>query len=131
MAYLGISRRAARDIEELRRFSVEHWGERVAEEYIDSIEQALNRLRENPSLLRAKPEFSRHFRFHRVKRHFLVCSFVENNVYVLAVKHGSLDLPSRLAELEPNLQQEVDLLHRAFLAKMSHPRRGSQGLQDT
>ena len=48
MACLGISRRATRDIEEIRRFSVERWGERVAEEYLDSIEQALDRL---PGLL--------------------------------------------------------------------------------
>jgi plasmid stabilization system protein ParE len=129
MAYVGISRRAARDIEEIRRFSVEHWGEGVADEYLDSIEQALDRLREKPNLLRTKPEFSRHFHFYRVHRHFLVCSLVETNIYVLAVKHGSLDLPNRLAELEPNLHQEADLLHRAFLAKMAHARPGNQGRQ--
>ena len=118
MAYLGISRRAAHDLREIRRFSVEHWGERVAEEYLDGIEQALNQLRERPGLLRTKPEFSPHFRFYRVKRHFLVCSLVENNIYLLTVKHGSLDLPNRLAELEPTLLQEVDLLHKAFLVSL-------------
>jgi toxin ParE1/3/4 len=121
MAYLGLSRRAVRDLEELRRYSVEQWGERVAEEYLDSIEEALNRLRESPNLLRTKPEFSRHLRFYRVRRHFPVCSVVEENIYVLAVKHGSLDLPHRLAELEPGLREEADLLHRTFLAKRSHP----------
>ena len=35
MAYLGISRRAARDIARIRSFSLEHWGHRVAEEYVD------------------------------------------------------------------------------------------------
>jgi toxin ParE1/3/4 len=117
MAYLAISRRAARDLEEIRRFSVEHWGERVAEEYLDSIEEALERLREQPLLLRVKPEFSHHFRFHRVRRHFLVCSLIENNIYLLAVRHGSLDLPNRLAELEPTLLQEADLLHQVFLGQ--------------
>lgn len=122
MAYLGISRRAARDIEEIRRFSVEHWGDRVAEEYLDSIEEAFDRLRGSPELLRAKPQFSRHFRFYRVRRHFLVCSLVEENIYVLAVKHGSLDLPNRLAELEPLLLEETDLLHKMFLAKVKRLR---------
>ncbi len=59
MAYLGISRRAARDLEEIRSFSVEHWGHRVAEDYLDQIEEALQRLRQNPTLLRTKPEFER------------------------------------------------------------------------
>ena|ERR1051326_957884 len=118
MAYLGLSRRAVRDIEEIRHYSVERWGERVAEEYLDSIEEALNRLRESPNLLRGKPEFSRHLRFYRVHRHFLVCSMIGQNIYVLAVKHGSLDLPRRLAELEPRLLEETELLHKTFLAKM-------------
>ncbi len=118
MAYLGISRRAARDIEEIRSFSTEHWGHRVAEEYVDLIEEALRRLRQNPTLLRVKPEFSRHFRFFRVRRHHLVCSLVEDNIYLVTVKHGSLDLPSRLAELEPTLLEETDLLHKTFVAKI-------------
>ena len=120
MAYLGISRRAAHDIEEIRSFSVEQWGRSVAEEYVDHIEEALKRLRENPSLLRMKSEFSRNFRFYRVRRHYLVCSLVEGNIYLLAVKHGSLDLPSRLAELEPTLLEETDLLHKAFLVRIRH-----------
>ncbi len=127
MAYLGISRRAAQDLEEIRRFSVEHWGERVAEEYLDGIEQALNRLRQNPGLLRTKPEFSPHFRFYRVKRHFLVCCLVESKIYLLAVKHGSLDLPIRLTRLEPTLLQEVDLLHKTVMAKINRRRRGTRG----
>ena len=118
MAYLGISRRAARDMEEIRIFSIQQWGHRVAEEYVDHIEAALQRLRQNPTLLRIKPEFSRNFRFLRVRRHYLVCSLVGDNIYLVTVKHGSLDLPNRLAELEPSLLEETDLLHRAFLAKV-------------
>ena len=121
MAYLGLSRRAVRDIEEIRRYSVEQWDERVAEEYLGSIEEALVRLRENADLLRTKPEFSRRLRFYRVRRHFLVCSLIGANIYVLAVKHGSLDLPNRLAELEPGLLEEADLLHKTFLAKRRPP----------
>jgi toxin ParE1/3/4 len=126
MAYLGISRRAAHDIEKIRSFSVEQWGRRIAEEYVDDIEEALKRLRENPSLLRAKSKFSRNFRFYRVRRHYLVCALVEGNVYLVTVKHGSLDLPNRLAELEPSLLEETDLLHKAFLAR-PRQRRAWQG----
>jgi len=89
----------------------------VAKEHLDHLEEALKRLRENPNLLRVKPEFSRNFRFFRVRRHYLVCSRVEDNIYLVTVKHGSLDLPNRLAELEPTLREETDLLHKTFLAK--------------
>lgn len=124
MARLGISRRAAQDLEEIRLFSEARWGERVAAEYLSNIEEALNRLRENPGLLRTKPEFSRHLRFYRVQRHFLVCALVEDNIYLLAVRHGSLDLPNRLARLEPTLLQETDLLHQALVTKIGRTRRG-------
>ncbi len=117
MAYLGLSRRALRDIADIRAYSIRHWGEKVAEEYLDSINEALDRLTQESQLLRVKPEFSRHFRFYRVRRHFLVCSLVGESIYVLAVKHGGLDLPNRLAELEVHLLQEVDLLHKVFLNK--------------
>jgi toxin ParE1/3/4 len=116
MAYLGISRLAAHDIQEIYDYSVEQWGPQVAEEYLDAIQEALNRLRASPDLLRVKPEFSPHLYFHRVRRHFLVCSLLEGNIYILTVKHGSLDLPKRLAELEPQLSEEVNLLHKAFVA---------------
>jgi len=117
MAYLGISRRAARDLEEISSYSRERWGDRVAEEYVDDIEAALKRLRACPNLLRIKPEFSRHFRFFRVRRHFLICSLVGDNIYLLAVRHAGTDLPNRLAELEPNLLEETDLLHKAWIRK--------------
>ncbi len=116
MAYLGISQLAAHDLQEIYDYSVEQWGSEVAEEYLDDIQEALNRLRTSPDLLRVKPEFSPHLYFHRVRRHFLVCSLIEGNIYLLTVKHGSLDLPKRLAELEPQLLEEVNLLHKAFVA---------------
>lgn len=119
MGYVGISRRAGRDIREIEQFSIENWGEKVAAEYLDSIQEALRRLSRDPGLLRSRPEFSPHFRFYRVNRHFLVCSIVDESIYVLAVKHGSLDLPNRLNELEPHLLKEADLLHKVFLAKRS------------
>jgi toxin ParE1/3/4 len=122
MAYVGLSRRASLDIAGIREFSVEKWGEKVAEDYLDEIERALSRLSQRPNLLRTKHEFSPHFRFYRVQRHFLVCSLIQDNVYVLAVRHCSMDLPNRLAELEPNLLEEADLLHNLFLAKMSKER---------
>ena len=119
MAYLGLSRRALLDIEEIERLSVQQRGHRVADEYLDSIEDALARLREKPDLLRTKPEISRHFSVYRVRQHFLVGVLIGQNVYVLAVRHGMMDLPNRLAELEPQLLAEAELLHRTFLAKSS------------
>lgn len=117
MPFLALSRRAALDLEEIYRFSVEQFGKTAADNYFHGIEEALQRLRSNPGLLRLKQEASRHFKFYRIQKHFLVCALIGENVYVLTVKHASLDLPSRLAELEPHLLLEAELLHTKFLAK--------------
>jgi toxin ParE1/3/4 len=117
MAFVGLSRRALRDLKSIQGYSVERWGKSVAVDYIDSIEQGLNRLRENPGLLRTKENISPHFSLYRVREHFLVCTVSANRVYVLTIKHGSMDLPRRLAELEPHLLQEAELLHRALEKK--------------
>lgn len=115
MAYLALSRRAVLDLGEIERYSIEQWGKKVAGGYLADLEDALRRLKEHPGLLRARPELSDHLKFYRVRQHLLVCALEGESIYVLAVKHGAMDLPERLAELEPHLIQEAEILHRAFL----------------
>jgi toxin ParE1/3/4 len=115
VVYLALSRRAIRDLEEIHRYSIEKWGDRVAEEYLDSIEEALQRLKDNPGLLSSKPAVSDYFSFYRVREHFLICTVRHKNIYVLAIRHGSMDLPNRVTELEPVLVDEAEILHRTFL----------------
>lgn len=112
MAFVGLTRRAIRDLDDIERYSTDRWGEQVASEYLDGIEQALSRLRENPSLLRSKKDISPHFCFYRVREHFLVCTVSGDRVYVLTIKHGGMDLPNRIGELEPHLLGEAELLQR-------------------
>jgi toxin ParE1/3/4 len=81
-----------------------------------SLEQALRHLKEHPELMRDIPAISEHLKFYRVERHFLVCSLVGENVYVLTVKHGAMDLPDRMGEFEPQLLCEAAILHEAFIA---------------
>ena len=76
MAYLGLSRRAFLDIQGIEEHSIEEWGDSVASEYLQSIEDALNLLRENPNLLKAKPNIPDSLCFYRVREHFLVCAGV-------------------------------------------------------
>ena len=50
--------------------------------------------------------------------HFLVCTTFGDAIYVLTIKHGTSDLPSRIGELEPSLLKEADFLHQALLKKI-------------
>jgi toxin ParE1/3/4 len=118
VGYLALSRLAAFELEDIERYSIENWGKAVAERYMGAIEEALGRVKENPDLLRTSPEIFEHLKMYRVGNHFLVCALVGENVYVLTVKHGVMDLPERVRELEPTLRQEAEILHRAFLRSL-------------
>jgi toxin ParE1/3/4 len=100
-----------RDLGEVERLSVEQWGRKVADKYLDDIEAALDRLVHNPDLLRLEPELATNHFLYRVRKHFLVCALLADTVFVLAVIHTSMDLPRRLAELEPRLIAEMNWLH--------------------
>ncbi len=112
MPTVFLTRRALLDISEIDRFSAETWGRSVSNDYIKEIDSALQRLSESSFLLRARPKVSLRLRFYRVRSHFLICDVIGEHIYVLAVKHGAMDLPSRLGELEPQLVEEAELMHR-------------------
>lgn len=116
MAWVGLSRRAIRDLEQIERYSEDRWGQGTTRDYLRDLENALTRLRQQPELLRVKPDISEHFKFYRVRQHFLVCIQIHDRIYVLTIKHTSMDLPQRISELEPQLLIEARLLHAAFVA---------------
>ena len=106
-----LTHRALADLRGIERYSVREWGRTTADKYLDDIEPALDRLAENPGLLRLAPQFAAGHFFYRMRQHVLVCDMDEGAVVVLTVIHTSMDLPARLAELEPNLVAEVRWLH--------------------
>jgi len=113
---IKLTDRAHYDLQEIEEYSLERWGRKTANRYLEDIQTALSLLQENPDLLRHKSDISTQFKFYRVREHFLVCTRLEKFLYVLTIKHGQLDLPSRLEQLEPTLLQEADLLHQRLVA---------------
>jgi plasmid stabilization system protein ParE len=80
------------------------------------IQAALERLRDAPSLLRQRDEYSLRLGFYAIREHVLVCDLVDEDVYVLAVRHCAMDLARGTAELEPSLVEEVEMLHQRVVA---------------
>jgi toxin ParE1/3/4 len=117
---LSLTARAVSDIQTIWDYSVIQWGEQTAGKYLDELEAGLNRLKSQPNLLREQPDFHSALRFYRVNKHLLVCDVQNSSVVVLTLIHASMDVPSKLADLEPTLAAEVELLHRQF--RDSHPR---------
>jgi toxin ParE1/3/4 len=105
-----LTERALNDLFEIERYSVKEWGRKVADKYLGDIDAALNRLREDPEILRLELDFSSGIYFYRVNKHVLVCDYENDSVVVLTVIHTTMDLPTRLRELEPRLVAESQML---------------------
>lgn len=120
---LLLTRRALRDIQGIYDFSTERWGQETAEKYLDELESGLSRIAERPDLLRAEEDLHASLQFYRVNRHLFVCDRQEKSVVVLTVVHSGMDIPSRLAELQPTLAAEVEILHRKLQGKSSGRKR--------
>jgi plasmid stabilization system protein ParE len=113
-----LSRRATLDLAEIADYSLTRWGQRVADEYLDGFDSALEMLAASPDLLRDIPELSGALKWYRVNQHYLICVVIEPVIYVVTIQHGSMDIPNRLLELEPTLQREVEILHATFLHRL-------------
>lgn len=109
-ASVELTERALADLREIERYSVEKWGRTTANQYLDDIAAAFDRLIENPKILSLEPDFAPGLYFYRVRKHVLVCDYHERKVVVLTILHTSMDLPARLAELEPRLIVETQIL---------------------
>ena len=109
---LFITEKALRDISEIEQYSVREWGRKVAKRYLSDIESALVRIQEDRELLRAENDLHPDLRFYRVNKHLLVCDVQPKSVFLLTVIHASRDIPSRLAEMQPALASEVELLRK-------------------
>jgi len=82
---------------------------------MDDFEAALQRILENPDLLRSEPSLHDRLYFYRVNKHLMVCDIQPSTIFVMTVLSASMDVPERLVELEPTLKLEVEMLHSQLL----------------
>ena len=116
MAEVHLTRRALFDIEAIDLYSIENWGERVAAQYLADLHAGAVRIRESPDLLQQREDTSLRLRFYRVREHMLICDVIGGRIFVLALRAAVMDLPNRVAELEPHLVLEAELMARRIEA---------------
>lgn len=108
---LYLTERALHDIASIERYSIKQFGQSTANQYLDKLEASIGRILAEPDVLREEPAFHDSLKFYRVEKHLLVCETgIEGRIIVIAVIHASMDIPARLAELEPKLALEVEFL---------------------
>jgi len=103
--------RALRDMIGIESYAIDQFGKRVAAKYLSKLEAGIGRIADNPELLREELPFHESLKFYRIEQHLLVCeAAIVGKIIVLTLLHASMDIPSRLAELEPKLLIEIEML---------------------
>ncbi len=78
-----LTQRALADLRAVKQYSLETWGRRTADKYLDGISSALDRLRATPHILQDLPDFATGLYFYRVGKHYLACDFDGSTIIVL------------------------------------------------
>ncbi len=108
--------RALRDITAVESYSIAQFGKRVAAQYISKLEAGIGRIADNPDVLCEELPFHESLKFYRIEQHLLVCeTAIDGKIIVLTLLHASMDIPSRLAELESKLLIEIEMLLNQLL----------------
>ena len=118
MIRIELTDRAHFDLQDIEAYSTDTFGVKVADKYLNDIEAALLLLQECPQLLQQSEKLSDFFSFYRVREHFLICTQVDELIFVLTIKHVSMDIPNRIAELEPSLVLEAEQLYKIITHRL-------------
>lgn len=107
---LLLTEQALRDLAEIEAYSIAQLGKRTADRYLTDLEAALVRIQEKPDLLCPGENLPKALMFYYVNKHVFICDSQPQAIILLTVIHASRDIPSRLAEMEPTLAAEAELL---------------------
>jgi toxin ParE1/3/4 len=108
--------RAIADLLEIKAYSINEWGEKVAAVYIATFEKALKLIELNPGILLPNPDLSDAMLFYRVEKHLMACVAIDRGICVLTVIHASRDLVTLIPELAPSLKAELEVLLKRIKA---------------
>jgi toxin ParE1/3/4 len=108
---LRLTERAIADLIAIESYSNVQWGKRVTTKYLSDLEARLQLIQSNPELMTGVEGLPKALNCYPAREHVLVFDVQPKSLVLLTVIHGSMDIPSRLGELVPNLAAEVELLH--------------------
>jgi len=79
---------------------------------MQAFNDALEVLKENSALLRVNKRISSKFSIYNVRNQYWICDRIKDDVFILTVKHVSMNLLERLKDLEPQLDHEIETLYK-------------------
>jgi toxin ParE1/3/4 len=83
--------RADQDLEELWFFIAQD-DPATADRWIDTLEEKIRLLADNPLMGPARPDIARELRYHPVGNHLLLYRVIQGGIEIVRVVHGARDL---------------------------------------
>ena len=83
--------RADQDLEELWFFIAQD-DPAAADRWIDTLEEKIRLLADNPLMGPARPDIARELRYHPVGSHLLLYRVIQGGIEIVRVVHGARDL---------------------------------------
>lgn len=86
-----ISRQALSDLQAIYRQGVHQFGERQATAYQQALNEAFQFIAEFPNANRAREEFAKPYRIHRLQAHLIFYRVGDGEVHITRIRHGRED----------------------------------------
>ncbi len=86
MSAFLVSRRAERDLQDLRAFTIERWGKRAAARYLHQLHETFRQIAEHPQRARPVPQRPA-LRYARCGRHVVYYEVQAQSVLIVRVLH--------------------------------------------
>jgi len=96
MTKFKFSKKAERDLINITKYTIRHFGEKQAEKYKADLLNCLNRLAENPYTGRSAAQFHPNLRRYNFKLHTIFYEINENDIFVVRVLGQKMDFKRHL-----------------------------------
>ncbi len=87
---------AKSDLIGIWNYTVETWGEKQAEKYLQDIEDKLNQLAANPELGKRRPEIVPGYYSFPVQKHIIFYLIPDSHIDIIGILHGKMDVDKNL-----------------------------------
>jgi toxin ParE1/3/4 len=88
---------AERDLQAIWQYTAQQWGVRQADLYIDQLDEAFQRIAEQPLMCRERNEFAPPVRIFHRGHHLIVYHINVAEIIVIRVVHESMDVEGQLS----------------------------------
>jgi toxin ParE1/3/4 len=87
---------AKSDLIEIWNYTVESWGKKQAEKYLQDVENKLNQLAANPGLGKQRPEIVTGYYSFPVQKHIIFYLVSDSYIDIIGILHGKMDIDKNL-----------------------------------